>query len=146
MLFKSVVLLVVQGVFSAPLGGSDLPLRASSTTDLKTGSYESGGVLRGMKERCERLTVNLVYPDSQSRQSAKHKQITGSRYTAINLVCVCLCVCVCDLLPRYLALWFILTISRSSSNVKVIGQSLRSRIKNVDFSAMDSRHEVTIYG
>ena len=47
--------------------------------------------------------------------------------TALGLVCVCVCVCfraivveLDDLRPRYLALWFFLTVSRSWSKMKVI--------------------------
>ena len=36
-----------------------------------------------------------------------------------------------DLWPRYLASWFILTLSRSTSNVKVMGQSSMAQEENV---------------
>jgi len=58
----------------------------------------------------------------------------------VGLVCVCVCVLLMlmwtislepsDLLPRCLAYWFVLTSSRSFSNVKVMGQSSRSQEEN----------------
>jgi len=48
-----------------------------------------------------------------------------------------------DLWPRYLACWFILTLCRSGSKVKITGQSSWSHDENIPFLAMDACHDVT---
>jgi len=59
---------------------------------------------------------------------------------AIGLVCLRLCRPVC-LEP--LTYWLLSTLSRSSSNIKVTGQSSRSRDENVLFSATRMHDEGT---
>jgi len=67
-------------------------------------------------------------------KSAFTNQFSGSG-RAIGVMCVCVCVCRCPDFgikwpwPRYLACWFIFTLSRSSSKVKVRGKISQSHVE-----------------
>jgi len=90
------------------------------------------------------MLVAWQYEEWKQRRRGRFLQTTLVVQVKQSVRCVSLCVCpdnnfeLNDIWPRYLACWFTLTISGSSSKVNFIAQSGRLQDEKVPFSVRDA--------